>query len=210
MDETDDDAGLRTRANGKLTKRRLVEACLEHVWDRGYGATSMALVAEAAGTPKGSVFYHFPTKETMIVAAVAEYVEQATARRKRDLLPDAPSHRPTVTRLKRYFHKRMEARRATNFRRGCLLGNLAAEINDEAVPAIAKAVQQGLQSFEEDVASFLTAACHEGEVRSDLHVEEVSSTLVNGWEGALLRMKLSGSPKPLESFIATVPIIIRR
>jgi hypothetical protein len=43
------------------------------------------------------------------------------------------------------------------------------------------------------------------EIRQDLPIAEVAAGLVNGWEGALLRMKLNGSPKPLESFIETIP-----
>jgi TetR/AcrR family transcriptional regulator, transcriptional repressor for nem operon len=99
---------------------------------------------------------------------------------------------------------------ATKFRRGCLLGNLAAEVDQKTSPKLAKAVQNGLLAFENDVAQFLTAAAQEGEIRQDLPIAEVAAGLVNGWEGALLRMKLNGSPKPLESFIETIPAILER
>jgi TetR/AcrR family transcriptional repressor of nem operon len=89
-------------------------------------------------------------------------------------------------------------RRATKFRRGCLLGNLAAEVDEKTSPKLAKAAQ------------FLTAAAQEGEIRQDLPIAEVAAGLVNGWEGALLRVKLNGSPKPLESFIETIPAILER
>jgi TetR/AcrR family transcriptional repressor of nem operon len=56
-------------------------------------------------------------------------------------------------RSKRYFRQRIEVRRATKFRRGCLLGNLAAEVNEKTSPKLAKAVQNGLLAFENDVAS---------------------------------------------------------
>jgi TetR/AcrR family transcriptional repressor of nem operon len=203
-------ARARTRANGELTRQRLIEACVDHVWDRGYAASSVALIAESAGAPKGSVFYHFPTKDEIIIAAVDEYVAQATSRRKKDLLPSAPTDRPTINRLNRYFRQRIEARRATKFRRGCLLGNLAAEVDEKTSPMLAKAVQNGLLAFENDVAQFLRAAAHEGEIRQDLPIAEVAAGLVNGWEGALLRMKLNGSPKPLESFIGTIPAMLLR
>jgi TetR/AcrR family transcriptional regulator, transcriptional repressor for nem operon len=203
-------APARTRANGELTRQRLIEACIDHVWDRGYAASSVALIAESAGAPKGSVFYHFPTKDEIIIAAVEEYVAQATARRKKDLLPSSPEDRPTINRLKRYFRQRIEVRRATKFRRGCLLGNLAAEVDERTSPKLAKAVQNGLLAFENDVAQFLIAAASEGEIRQDLPIAEVAAGLVNGWEGALLRMKLNGSPKPLESFIETIPAMLER
>ena len=203
-------AGARTRANGELTRQRLIEACLDHVWDRGYAASSVALIAESAGAPKGSVFYHFPTKDEIIIAAVDENIARATSRRKRDLLPSSPADRSTINRLKRYFRQRIEARRATKFRRGCLLGNLAAELDEKTSPKLAKAVQNGLLAFESDLAHFLTAAAREGEIRQDLPIAGMAAGLVNGWEGALLRMKLSGSSKPLESFVETIPTMLQR
>jgi TetR/AcrR family transcriptional repressor of nem operon len=188
----------------------LIEACLDHVWDRGYAASSVALIAESAGAPKGSVFYHFPTKDEIIIAAVDEYIARATSRRKKELLRSSAADRSTVTRLKRYFRQRIEARRATKFRRGCLLGNLAAELDEKTSPKLAKAVQNGLLAFESDLAHFLTAAAREGEIRQDLPIAGMAAGLVNGWEGALLRMKLSGSSKPLESFVETIPTMLQR
>jgi TetR/AcrR family transcriptional regulator, transcriptional repressor for nem operon len=208
--QSEKSAGAQTRANGELTRQRLIEACLDHVWDRGYAASSVALIAESAGAPKGSVFYHFPTKDEIIIAAVDEYVARATARRKKDLLPSSPVDRSTITRLKRYFRRRIEARRATKFRRGCLLGNLAAELDEKTSPKLAKAVQNGLLAFESDLTHFLRAAAREGEIRQDLPIAEVAAGLVNGWEGALLRMKLSGSSKSLESFVETIPTMLQR
>ncbi len=71
-------------------------------------------------------------------------------------------------------------------------------------------MQNGLLAFEKDVERFLTAAVLEGEIGRDLYIPEIAAGLVNGWEGALLRMKLSGSPKPLESFIENIPAILQR
>jgi len=198
----------RTRVNGERTRQVLIEACLEHVWSRGYAASSVASIAESAGAPKGSVFYHFPSKDEVVIAAVEEDVAQATSRRKNHLLPNKPGDRPTVARLKSYFQQRLEARRPGKFRQGCLLGNLAAEIDEKVSPALAKAVQKGLVAFESDMMQFLSAAVEAGEVRQDLGISEVAAGLVNGWEGALLRMKLNGSPKPLQSFIDNIPTFL--
>jgi TetR/AcrR family transcriptional repressor of nem operon len=87
---------------------------------------------------------------------------------------------------------------------------LAAEVDEKTSPKLAKAVQNGLLAFENDVAQFLTAAAHEREIRQDLPIAEMAAGLVNGWEGALLRMKLSGSSKPLESFVETIPAMLQR
>ncbi len=186
----------------ETTKTRLVESCLDHVWIHGYAASSIASIAEAAKIPKGSVFYYFPTKDEVILAAIDEYVSRAKARRKRELLAMPQDHKPYVERLQTYFSGRMEARRASRFQRGCLLGNLAAEIDSVRSPRIAAAVRAGLEAFENDVLCILRQAADDGEIGRDIDLTTMAATLVNGWEGALLRMKLNRSPEPLEGFIA--------
>jgi TetR/AcrR family transcriptional regulator, transcriptional repressor for nem operon len=186
----------------ETTKTRLIDACLDHVWVHGYAASPIASIAEAAKIPKGSVFYYFPTKDDVIIAAIDEYVSRAKARRQRELLSPLKKHRSYIERLQTYFSGRMEARRAGSFQRGCLLGNLAAEIDSVQSPKIAAAVRAGLAAFEDDVLCVLQEAADEGEIGRNIDLAVMAATLVNGWEGALLRMKLSRQPKPLQDFIS--------
>jgi len=44
----------------EVTRQHLIDACTEHIWDRGYATSSVALIAESAGAPKGSVFLLLP------------------------------------------------------------------------------------------------------------------------------------------------------
>jgi TetR/AcrR family transcriptional regulator, transcriptional repressor for nem operon len=69
------------REHGAAMRARLVAAALEYVWDFGYGASTIAEIARHAGVPRGSVFYYFPTKDDIVVAAIEAYVSQAHARR---------------------------------------------------------------------------------------------------------------------------------
>src|SRR5580698_9758744 len=74
------------RDRGMATRAHLVEAALDHVWDLGYGASTIAEIAEHARIPRGSVFYYFPTKDDIVVAAIESYVARAHARRVENLL----------------------------------------------------------------------------------------------------------------------------
>lgn len=174
---------------------------MDQVWGHGYAASSIAAIAQAAEAPKGSVFYHFPSKDEVVVAAVEAYVVIARQRRERELLPGPDKPRPVLKRLEAYFRGRMEARRPAGFRRSCLLGNLAAEIDPEASPLVADAVRAGLAAFEADLLAVLQEAAAAGELAPEADLPALAATLVNGWEGALLRMKLLGSGAPLEEFL---------
>jgi len=48
--------------------------------ERGYRATSMRDIATAAGMLPGSIYYHFPSKDDLLVAVYAEGVERIETR----------------------------------------------------------------------------------------------------------------------------------
>lgn len=190
-------------------RARLVDAALDYVWDYGYGASTIADIADHAGVPRGSVFYYFPTKDDIVIAAVEAYVAQAHQRRRDHLLGEGTARRTARQRFQAYFRGRIEARRASRFRRGCLLGNLAGEIGGQGLPRVTQAVRRGLQSFEKDMLAFLEASSKEGQLARRTGLEPLAVTVVNGWEGALLQMKLQQSPAPLTNFIASFDGLFR-
>jgi AcrR family transcriptional regulator len=75
----------RTRA----MRRRLLEATLRCLVERGWSGTSTTLVSERAGVSRGAQLHHFPTKADLVVAAV-EHI--ATLRR--DELAEAAAGLP--------------------------------------------------------------------------------------------------------------------
>lgn len=74
------------------TRSRLLTAAAEEILQQGYAAASMARIAERIGLTKGAFSHHFPTKDTLIEAAMQHVVrlapslvESATA-----LFPESP------------------------------------------------------------------------------------------------------------------------
>jgi AcrR family transcriptional regulator len=61
----------RTRA----MRLRLLEATVECLVERGFVGTSTTLVSERAGVSRGAQLHHFPTKNDLVVAAVAHLTE---------------------------------------------------------------------------------------------------------------------------------------
>src|SRR5258708_32621479 len=56
------------------TRARLVAAAAELFAQRGYSATSVAAIGEAAGVSRGLVNFHFQTKEKLLHAVIEELV----------------------------------------------------------------------------------------------------------------------------------------
>lgn len=63
--------GERTRA----MRQRLLEATVELLVEKGFGGTTTTLVSERAGVSRGAQLHHFPTKNDLVVAAVAHLTE---------------------------------------------------------------------------------------------------------------------------------------
>ena len=57
----------------RATRQRLLEAAIECMAERGWAASTVAVVAERAGVSRGAAQHHFPTREDLVASAV-EYV----------------------------------------------------------------------------------------------------------------------------------------
>jgi AcrR family transcriptional regulator len=56
-------------------RARLLDATVELLVERGFAGTSTTLVSERAGVSRGAQLHHFPTKNDLVVAAVAHLTE---------------------------------------------------------------------------------------------------------------------------------------
>ena len=79
---TDTDLAARRRrgpspAKTAATRQALVEAALRLFLERGYAATRVSDVAEAAGLAKGTVYLHFADKAALFAAALREVLRDA-------------------------------------------------------------------------------------------------------------------------------------
>lgn len=54
----------------RATRQRLLEATIDCLAEIGWGATTVAVVAEQAGVSRGAAQHHFPTREDLITAAL--------------------------------------------------------------------------------------------------------------------------------------------
>src|SRR5580698_522610 len=93
------------------SKTRFLDAALHVIRAKGYSATRIEDVCEAAGLTKGSFFHHFDSKEALALAA-ADYWGEITG----GLFATAPYHDPAdpLNRVLAYI----------DFRKALLLGDL--------------------------------------------------------------------------------------
>ena len=70
MPEKEQPKPRRKRADGQLSRERILEAATEIAAERGYEGTSIALVSKKCGLPASSIYWHFTDKDDLIAAVI--------------------------------------------------------------------------------------------------------------------------------------------
>ena len=77
----------------RAMRARLMDATIECLVEHGFGGTSTTLISERAGVSRGAQLHHFPTKNDLVVAAVAHLTEVRGAELAAAAAAVPPAHR---------------------------------------------------------------------------------------------------------------------
>ncbi|MCG6857881.1 MAG: TetR/AcrR family transcriptional regulator [Salaquimonas sp.] len=116
-------------------REKLLEAAFKVIREKGYTATTVDDLCQAAGVTKGAFFHHFSSKEALGVAAAEHWAVTTGA-----MFEAAPYHAPAdaLERVLAYvdFRKAILGGEMAEFT--CVAGTMAQEVHDTH-PAIAAA-----------------------------------------------------------------------
>jgi TetR/AcrR family transcriptional repressor of nem operon len=185
----------RARGRGD-TKRALVWCGTELLTERGFQVTGIDEVLKRVGVPKGSFYHFFANKHEFGEAVIQNYVEYYA--RKMARIFDDPTTSP-LSRLRAFVEDAKRGMLKYGYRRGCLIGNLGQELAslDDAFREQLEAV---LVSWEQRVSACLKQAVEAGELSDRIDAAALSRFFWIGWEGAVLRAKLTRDAAPLDQF----------
>jgi len=178
------------------TKRALVWCGTELLTERGFQVTGIDEVLKRVGVPKGSFYHFFSNKHEFGEAVIQNYVEYY-ARKMNRIFDDAALS--PLSRLRAFVEDAKRGMLKYGYRRGCLIGNLGQELAglDDAFREQLEAV---LLSWERRVAACLEQAIQAGELAPGSDAMAISRFFWIGWEGAVLRAKLTRNAEPLDQF----------
>jgi TetR/AcrR family transcriptional regulator, transcriptional repressor for nem operon len=182
---------------GQNTREHLIEVGLEQIRTTGYAATGVQEILRVAGVPKGSFYHYFDSKEAFTEEVLQRYAE-AEGQRLATIVGDS-SIAPLV-RLRQYFEALARVYEKPQPFGGCLLGNLSIEIADHS-PRLQAVMTGAFDRWQQGVAAVLHEAADRGELPDGFGPDDLAGFLVNGWEGALVRMKAEQSQRPLLQFV---------
>lgn len=136
------------------TRLKILDAAMNVIREKGYNATRVEDVCDAAGVTKGAFFHHFSGKEDLAVAA-AERWSSVTGQ----LFERAPYHAPadSLDRVKAYvdFRRMLIDGETPEFT--CVAGTMAQEIH-VTHPAIREATRAAIFGHAATLVDDITAA----------------------------------------------------
>ena len=186
-----------TRVLKKQIKRdQLLEQGLKLIIEQGYHGTGLKEILEKVKIPKGSFYHYFENKEEFGAAIVEYYIAPFIKQLEENFQNPAFD---AYTALLRYYQDAILEFEEKQFKGGCLLGNLMGEIG-ETSEVCRLALKKAVDDYRLIHEQVLDKARQEGSVRADLSARAMADLLISTWQGAILRMKVEKSVRPLQEF----------
>jgi len=179
------------------TRQLLIEAGAEVMIEKGYTNSGIQEVLSKVGVPKGSFYHYFHSKEDFALAIIEEFDREFME----FLLPilNDKSLSPKE-RLLSFCNTKRECMRASNCRKGCLIGNLSQEMADQS-----ETLRQALSEVMEKRLDLFAACINEGqqlgEFTQTVNSRVLADLFSSSWEGAIMRAKTIKNLEPLDVFI---------
>lgn len=162
----------------------------------GYHDLGMTALLEAARIPKGSFYHHFGSKEEFALEAIDLYMEEVHGALDH-CLGDTKS--PPLERVRHFFESVERKYRGEGYL-GCLLGGLGQELSGVS-EAFRKKVELCFSQIGERIGECLELAVARGDLPKRTDARRLARLLVNCWEGAALRSRMTRDPAPLREML---------
>ncbi|MPZ37559.1 MAG: TetR family transcriptional regulator [Rhizobiales bacterium] len=176
-----------------------LDRAMEMFWSKGYEATTLDDLCEVTGLSRSSLYATFGSKRSLLLRSVDRYVEKRNPRIAEILARPLPI-RDAFAALARQFIDQIIAGPG---RRGCFLGNCAAELPRSDRAALAR-VRHGLESTEATFRQALAQARTCGELPSGTDVDTLARFLMAGFQGLRLVGKVNPNRAVLEGISTTM------
>ena len=177
-------------------REKIVDSGVRTLHERGFAGAGIREITRDASVPQGCFTNHFRSKEGFGIAVLERYHERTQAIMDQTL---RDSSRSPVERIRAYFSAISQWLEAADWRYGCLVGNMSLEVTEQS-DLLRACLVEVCASLTRSFTECVRAGQAIGEIRSDLDAEDIATFLLASWQGAMMRMKVDRSPKPLEQF----------
>lgn len=179
-------------------RTRLLDAARDVIRRKGFDATTVDDLCEAAGVTKGAYFHHFKSKEALGVAAAETWSEQTGA-----LFAAAPYQKVarSLDRLLAYVDLRMQLIDGGLPDFTCLVGTMAQVVYDQ-YPAIRDACGDSIAGHAETLEAMIADAIRENGSAEDISPQSLALHIQASIQGAFVVAKAMNDAERARDSIA--------
>jgi len=171
------------------SKEKTILAAAKLLRRHGYSGTALSDILAAAGSPRGSLYFHFPNGKEQIAVAALTHAADAVRQGIAGAAKTSKSADEFLIRIARGMGADLER---SDFREGCPIAPTALEISG-ASETLTAAARAAFQSWEQEIATGLQSFRFNAE-RAKL----LATAALCQLEGALLLARTYQSLEPLQ------------
>lgn len=185
------------------TRERLIATAMQLFWQKGYGATSVADILQAADAKSGSLYHFFPGKQDLLLAVLARYREGLRPM----LLDPAWAREPDpIGRVFALLARYRASIVQTDCTYGCPIGALALELH-EPDPVVREALAVNFAAWTAAIEECLVGAGDR--LPADVDRRELAQLVLTVMEGGVMQARthrdvafFDGSVRQLAAYFA--------
>ena len=187
------------------SREKILEKGAELFARNGYNATGLKEILDTCEVSKGSFYNFFENKEKFAVEIINHHksIEFARWEEQMAILPGS-----YLSKIETMLDEVIAEYEADIHCTGCLLANLTGEVS-QASPLFSEAIRTSNEEVRQTIITDMRICQEEGSVRQDIPPEEIAEMIWNGWQGAMLQVKVERSAEPLRRFVTSVFKLIK-
>lgn len=182
----------------KIYREDILKAGIELIHLHGYAATGIKDITERVKIPKGSFYNHFKSKEQFGLEIIDYYMAKMVV----NLISNLKDKKvQPLRRIKLALETDITFQKNKNeCKLGCMVGNLCQELGD-VDDAFNNAISNAFSEMSSAFAMCIQEAIDAKEINSEYNAEQLADYIINGWQGAMLRMKAERNTESMELFV---------
>lgn len=187
---------------GDETKEKILGVSLDLLHKRGYFATSINNIIDNSGIKKGSIYFHYKSKETLIIEVLNEAIERYEKQISKGVTHEAASDQiiDMINAITDYHVN-------GDISKGCLFGNMALEIGHDG-SEISALIESFFKRWENKFISLLNIAEKNGEIKLKEPARVLARMILSSIEGGVLLSKISGNTESLKDCMKVIKSLI--
>lgn len=174
---------------------------MQTFWTKGYEATSLDDLCEATGLGRSSLYAAFGSKRRLYFDTLERYERMAVDR----VAAALAGPRPIREAIAGFLSRIIDDIVAGHGRRGCFIGNCAAELSRRDRRAVGK-VRHSLELLERTFRVGLARARERGEIAVSSDVDALARFLTSGIQG----LRLVGKANPDRAALKAIVVVMLR